>query len=190
MYEVKKMTIKYRTKAGELIDAFLEDRFKRVANGALDPKEVRDQMGQRSAFYKTQVLFKQKYPELPDFDLAHKTPEQLHQAFLKQIRRYCWRKMDEIDTPENLPSTIDKDVLKYWGIMRSKGISIIAKEKALAYGYSGSFPVLEENRAKLRDEAFILLICEKEDVGRKILYELTQRNYIVNLVVTEGYPSC
>jgi 5S rRNA maturation endonuclease (ribonuclease M5) len=186
--------------ASGFIREYLESRLEDVLAHKLDHKNIQHETSIRAILYKVQRDFKNKYG-LSQLDFKSKgkllPPRSIeyHQRISKVISRFADKKLKEfqkigiVELKKMYPKFPywGDDLFMHWSIFRRKCLCISAKQRAISYGYSGEFPVLQKNREKLVSEALFTILCEKETMGLKVLDLLEKAGYKCNLVVTQGF---
>lgn len=183
------------SKYGEIVRNKLSERFNALVQyglGEVDENQSNlvfapgvefDIISQRMLWYICVGEFKKTYGT-DQIDIAGVQMKQ-HIKHDGMIQGFCERMIRE--NRERL-TEIDPRLTGYWGILR-KALGIEAKGRAVLYGVSGDeILITSKNREVYENKAFILVLCEKETLGKKWLIEMKRRRWTsINLVITQGF---
>lgn len=171
------------SKFRKITNKLLEKRFQKLLKGEeLTPLSI------KMFFYEAIKEFYKKHNNLDDLDISpdYDLDGQLR-YFNRMITLWIQNKIKKIkdkrlekEVTQN--NKIDPDILKYWSIFRRE-LQLITIQRANLLGHSGD-SFLESNITKVRTEASILILAEREILAQKIQEELKNQNYTVNIITT------
>ena len=187
----KKSTKKSSTrnkKSSDFLDimrVFLLERFMEfLLNGVEGVEKKFKEISIRMLWYKSIKTFKKKYGT-EQIDIAG-IPETQYKTFIKALNGFFKGKKVISKAVK-----IDPIYGRYFSILR-KACLIVAKGRAICFGAAGdNVMVVPANRKLYVNKGLLIVICEKETIGKYWLEEMYTRGWKhkILLFVTQGFSS-